>query len=333
MAVCLFVHDLNAPPGLKTPVSSRLLHREAPGWGIMHTTGCVGDLSLLLVAERLLMTTEPADDGRARFADAPELLGRLIAHGRVEPFDSAEALQQASSLLSDLVGQSLRDVVPWLKAQQAAAQEWGEQESTAQRLWESDPTRPCWRDLLHEVGLASARHDYRNQNQAVAALLTLLQWQPTTEVDPAMYREAIGRELLYLYASVIAAARGGAVPHDWSDFFPFFARLAEENPVPALSFRLPSLLAQDVDEVASLLGGSEPDRARELLAAALGGGTVSAAEMEQELLRTVPRQLRAPYAYRQVSVYRYSPDIAARIGLGDGAWFAISRWRAVSPAS
>lgn len=331
MATRIYVHCLSAPASIDASDGEKLLHREIPGWGIMQSTACIADAALLLIADELQVDspwTPGAPEAEACFRDSEELMADLADKGLVTRVDSASAASQSSELIAGLVQEGLSDFEPWLRAQRESATEWTEQEALVERLWQAaSQGRPAWREFLRQTGLATVKHNYRNQNQAITALVALSEWVDDHELDPAMVRDAIGSELSYVYTSVSVAAQAAAIPHDWSDYLPLYRRLAAPQAQPILSLRLPGLKAAPEEGVDELLASPELSAARRLTAAALAGESVSGADIERELLRAIPRECRAPYAYRQVSFYAYAPEFAARIGLPQGGMFANSKWR------
>lgn len=327
----VYIHSLSCAPGVTASDDERLLHRELPGSGIMQCTGSAADCSLLLIADKLVVD-EPWTRGQtvteAHYRDADDLLGRLRDRGLVEPVDSKDAWGDASVRITEAVQAGLHDPGPWLVALRDGAREWVEQEALVARLWaEARPDGPAWSEHLRRVGMSGVRHNYRNQSQAITALIALQEWDNEAARDASLLREALGRELLYLHAAVNVAATLRVVPHDWSDFGPLYAGLSPPGAAAALSVRLPGLRADCDPSVADLLADPALGTAREMAAAALAGDDVPAADIERELLQVVPRECRAPYAYRRVSFYRYAPDLAARMGLPDEGLYAVSAWR------
>lgn len=327
----IFVHSLNCAPGVAASDKERLLHRELPGWGIMQATGSVADSALLLIADELVVD-EPWTRGQtkseAQFRDADDLLRRLEEHGLVVRVDSKEAWDDASARIAGAVEEGLRRPGPWLDALRDSAGRWTQQEALVERLWEAmHPDGRSWSEHLRRVGLSSVKHNYRNQSQAIAALISLREWDDEAAQDARLLHEAVGRELQYLHAAVHVSATLGAVPHDWSDFGPLYARLSGPGATAALALRLPGLRAESVPVVADLLASAALATSREMTAAALAGDDVSPADIERELLGAVPRECRAPHAYRHVSFHRYSPEFAASIGLPDEGLYVLSDWR------
>lgn len=327
----VYVHSLSCAPGVTASDKERLLHRELPGWGIMHCTGTVADCALLLIADELVVDdpwTRGQTETEAHFRDAGDLLERLRDQRLVALVDSKDAWGDASARITAAVQAGLQEPGPWLTALRDGGHEWGEQEALAARLWaQTRPDGPEWSEHLRRAGVSGVRHNYRNQSQAITALIALQEWDNEAARDASLLREALGRELLYLHASVNVSAALGVVPHDWSDFAPLYALLGTPGASPALSLRLPGLRAEAKPSVADLLADRALGAVREMTAAALAGDKVSAADIERELLRVVPRECRAPYAYRLISFYRYAPDLAARMGLPDEGMYAVSAWR------
>ncbi len=326
-----YLHSLSAPPGVSASGRDRLLHREIPGWGAQQCTGCLADVVLLLLVDELVVDTpwvRGTPDVAASFQDPAELVAGLAARGAATLTDAGDLVHQSAELISEFVGKALKSFEPWLTAQHEGDREWAAQEALMGQLWDAlrGPEDP-WREHMRAVGLSTVKHNYRNQNQAIMALLALLQWEDSTSMDSSLIREAIGRELLYVFTSVAAAGRAGAIAHDWSDHEPLYLLLAGENAWPLLSLRLPGLVARGEDDLLELFTGTQLTAARQLVAQALAGQDVPAATIERELLRVVPREWRAPHAYRQVAFYAYEPGFAARIGLPVGGAFAISKWR------
>jgi len=326
----LFVHSLSVA-GRDDGSTSALPQRELPGWGVMHAVQCVADTALLMVADKLLI--DPAWFGGAGdvvglFRDAEHLVEALIERGAAALVPVGPGDAPSGRTADELVAAALQDFEPWLGALGESAKEWATQEGLADGVWNvAQPQAGPWRDMLRSVGLSSIKHNYRNRSQAFTALASLVQWRSAKELEPELVRDAMYNELAYVFSTIKAAANAGAIVHEWSDMAPLYVHAAG-TPDPFLVLRLPGLSAEPAQRAVDVLTGAGLDAGRRLVAAAIAGESVPAAQIEKSVLEAVPREARTPYAYRQVSLYRVSQQAALDLGLAQNAVFAISKWRA-----
>ncbi|NSW58207.1 MAG: hypothetical protein HPY44_19540 [Armatimonadetes bacterium] len=330
----LLVSSLSGPPGSSGSQKALLPHRELPGWAVQHITGCIGDACLLLIADTLtadLTWSEPPWDPQHCFHDSPSLLGALSQAGRVKLFDGHTLCKEARPRLEAFIDRALGEHREWLAATNATAKDWEAQSDLIAGVWET--TRDgliSWRDMLRGAGMSLLKHNYRNQTQAVTALLTLIDWQPAEAVDPDLLREAFSSELAYIGCMIIAASCTAGGVHDWSDLFALYRRLLPDADMEVLSFRMPGIAAAHAQAAIEILTGPAAEGPRSLLCAALSGGGPGASDIERALLAAVPRELRTPYIYRETSVHRFDPERLHASELPDPGPLFISRWRAAA---
>ncbi len=330
----LLVGNLSGPPGSSGSQKALLPHRELPGWAVQHITGCIGDSCLLLIADALtadVTWSEPPWGAEHCFHDSPALLEGLSRAGRVTLFDGHGMCKEAHPRLEAFIDRALGEHREWLAATSSTAKDWESQSDLIAGVWEATHEGlTSWRDMLRGAGMSLLKHNYRNQTQAVTALLTLIDWQPSEPVDTDLLREAFNSELAYMGCMIIAAScRAGGV-HDWSDLLALYRRLLPESGADVLSFRVPGISAADSQAAIEILTSPAAEEPRQLLAAALGGQGPAAADIERALLAAVPRELRTPYVYREVSVHRFDPDRLDAAELPDPGPLFISRWRAAN---
>lgn len=329
--VRLFVNRLDVPPGFREGDDTRLPHRNMVGWGVQQLTGALADATLLLVAHVLVAERTWLDSPSERdgcFCDAPEFKAELVARGLVEAFDPCQEIPDLSERARKAIDVAITDFWPWLRACQGAARQWDAQDDLVGSVWDHvKGGAPGWRDALRAAGLSILKHNYRNQTQAVTALLTLMEWQGDDDADEEMIREAVGREVNYLAATITSAAHAKALVHDWADHEALYAVLQPPDVSPLLCVRVPGIKAADPDRVLDILGSGYVAQARDLVADALAGGSATARDIEAALLKAVPRNDRAPYTYRQVSFHGFCPEVLSRLGLPVGGRLALSAWR------
>lgn len=327
----LLVSALSAPPGLAGASKALLPHREIPGWAVQQMTGCTGDLSLLLVADTLCteqsLTDTPLGTDRA-FRDSSALFHELERLGRLRLFDGSQVCPGGQAAVDALVTHALASFRDWLIATSATARDWEAQNDLIGRVWDSTHgDQQNWRDMLRAAGMSLLKHNYRNQTQAVTALLTLIDWQPPEEMDPELLRDAFIAELSYAGCLILAASRHAEAVHDWSDLLPLYRRLFPADCPDPLVFRVPGISAADPEAVVEILTGDGARQVRGLVAAALHSGSRDAAEIERALLAAVPRQARAPYIFREISLHAFDPERLAEVGLPNPGPLLASHWR------
>ncbi len=326
----LLVSRLDTPALDHVADAGQLHHREIPGWGAMRAGGCIADASLLLIAGKLRAESgwvERPDIPDLAFHDGSSLISVLVEKGLVSAVNGSADAPARAEMVECALERGLQDFVPWLQAEHAVAKAWAQQEQLVSEVWEKARQEDLgWRDLLRTVGLSVHKHNYRNQNQAIMALRTLVEWQSPDEMEPELVREAVQRDLTYAFAMVALAGETGAVLHDWSDMCPLYMQLAPDDAKALLTVRLPALGSGNPARITEIIANPHLDRARELTAAALAGGDVEAREIEQELLAAVPQADRGGYVYRQVSFFPFDAAKCEAFGIPPSPMFAISRW-------
>ena len=322
LQVCPRELTLSIPPcgsGMSGPdAADALAYRAIPGWGVRQATGAVGEINLLLVADRLLGAPPPAGDVGS--GDRPALWQALLEAGRV-----LLAPPETGASGSDAAMPPPQDVDRWLTALRAGGEAWERQEAVAEALHRAGPRQDLpWRDVLRQAGLSAARHQFRNRLQTLDVLATLGSWGVEEGLDEELAAEVLGPAYGHLRRSLRAAAPAGAVAHDWEDMAPLYA-CSGFAPRPRLEVCLPVLTDAEPEAVAELLISDALDPARRALCRSLSEPSgPSVAEVVAEAVdRAVPARLRVPGVAITLAFHGPLSDLR-QIGV---AAVAISSWR------